>query len=183
MNNLNTTKNKVYTLSLVVLGLIVLWAGLFYMSFVEADKSGVSYRALEDFQKNKGQAVFLSKAFSQNKTKIDSINAYFVTDKNVLPFIEFLEGAAKNSNISLSVKSVSLDGKKNRTEDGGNIFSLRVEGSYSGTIQFLKIAENAPFLLFIESVVMQATETEEGGKSWVGDINISLTSLIKEDEN
>lgn len=181
MSNFSATKNKVIAWGILILVVLLAWSVLFYLASKEARETGVSQKSLLDFQEEKGQVVFLNRAVENNKQKTVAIDSYFVTDKNVLPFIQALESGARQTGVVLDVESVKL-----RDEDivgaEKSIFSLSISGSYPETVSFLKLIETMPFLSLVETVKMQSV-AREGGAGWISNIDVSLDSIIRENEN
>ncbi len=126
------------------LGLTVLAALFFVFSFWFMT-AGASREFL---QKNEELSVLTVKRASllQLKREHDSIDVLrnklestFVTQGNLVSFIEFMETVAKNTENSINISGVSTEGD---VKD----FKIILEGSYVRLVNFLAQLENSPYL-------------------------------------
>lgn len=110
---------------------------------------------LEFSQKNEELSLVTAKKtdllqLSRDREKIEflhqEIGNSFVSEENLVDFIEYLENTAESVSGSLAIGTIS-DGS-----DGERSFKTVFFGSYSGLINFLARLENSPYLLNIVRV-------------------------------
>lgn len=88
-----------------------------------------------------------------SKGKIASAEKFFVSEDEIVPFIEALEASARESDVQLAVATASLP-----TSSGANpSFNLKATGEFQDLFRYLLLLENFPHLIAIEKVSFTKT--------------------------
>lgn len=98
------------------------------------------------------------------------IKSVFVTEAEVVGFIENLEETARLSGAELEIQSASLPTK---AEEGGPVFSLNLSGSFSRVFKFFELLEKMKFQIKLEDVRANKNDKEN---MWEAQIRFKLLS-------
>lgn len=109
----------------------------------DLDQSRMRRAELEEKRAEARRAeIFLESA----QEKIAAVERYFVSESEIVSFIEELETTARGSSIELEVAAASvLSG-----QDTSPAFELNASGEFANLFRYLLLLENFPHLLSIE---------------------------------
>ncbi len=95
----------------------------------------------------------IKKDFKKLKPDLEKIDSLFVNSEAPIGLIEFLEKTAANSGVSIEIKPVSL--KESKEDPWDSIgFQITTISSSDNSLRFLEKLETAPYLIKIQSVVI-----------------------------
>lgn len=143
---------------LIVLGLVIIALCVFYFVFFMKIKSKNEHISLLEqdlsLQNKKQDYVFVMRKMVQNAdTQIRQINDSIIQQDGEVHFIETLESLARESGITISIDSISVENDPAFADS--EITSLKVkaktEGSWSGTYVFLTQLESMPYKIKIDN--------------------------------
>lgn len=98
---------------------------------------------------------------SQSQQKdVERIRNLFLDTDTPIAFLEFLEGRAQNSQVSLKITPVESLRKEEDVWDSID-FELAGKGTFPNALSFLKQIENGPYLFEFKNVVLQRLGTGE----------------------
>lgn len=158
-------------LVLAALNLILAGGWLFLYQQMQKTKGALTslkeeIAAAELKQKN---IKALDKLLDDIDTDRKKITGAFVDERQVIRFIEDLEGLADLNQVNLTIKTASLP---TRAEEGGPTFRFSVEGNFGSVFIFFAMLEKINYQITFEEVWF-AKETK---KQWIGEFNMKLLS-------
>ncbi len=174
------TKSKmIFNVVLLALGAVFyvgLWYGTNYVSGViakersKAIESGSSVSRLKDIES----------LLSKKTVEIEKVSGYFLTDDEVVGFLEELESLATRVGVDESTDLVSgagypgLDGAKWE----GLQVTLSANGSWTEIYQFLSLLERLPYradlIRAVVEKVSSPTPSEKARGDWKGSFTIKV---------
>lgn len=119
------------------------------------------------------------------KEDINIVNRYFVNQKNVVSFIENLEGISKKVKVDFKLGAVSVEEYKfsgNKTE---SFLSLQINafGQFKDLFVFIKALETLPVKMRLGNIRVSLVDTKIIGEQnlgpWKAEINMEVLSFIK----
>jgi len=107
----------------------------------------------------------------------EKLNNYFVTEDEIVVFIEQIESLGSFAGVSLELNAVDVV-----SDAGDDALSLKFTtyGSWEGTYYLLALIETLPYNIYIERVRVLREDSENKGSQWRGDFNIRLNSFINQ---
>ncbi len=156
-----TPRIKFITISLagiLINVLTVVAIGYFLYSPILTAYQGLqtSRRELASLEKRARLIKDLERTNTELKPEFDKISASFLTQNNVVAFLDMLRDIAAETHVEHSVVSGKL-AEANALEKGSN-FSVVLKGSFPNEYQFLKKIENAPFVIDIPEMSLGVTD-------------------------
>lgn len=110
--------------------------------------------------------------------EFDRLRALLVNEETPIPFIEFLEGSADQSGLSMVITPGTVN--KNKGDRHAALpFVLSLEGPYPGALVFLRRLEHAPFLLETEKVEMSEMTEAQRRRAGLGPGSVFLTVSLR----
>ena len=107
-----------------------------------------------------------------------ALESHFAQSENVVPFLDTLESLAQQAGGEAKVTAVDIPKDKEEL-----VVSLRVEGSFQSNYKFIKLLENSPYELEIESFDLSTGVSSEGAaiesSLWEGRFTLRLISFVK----
>lgn len=110
------------------------------------------------------------------------LEAHFARSSDVVPFLDTIEGLAREAGVSEDVSSVDISGDKQ-----GLMVVMEAKGSFTSLYKFLTLLENSPYELELTGVNLskeaQATSPDSPSKTlsdstWNATFRIKLLSFI-----
>lgn len=148
--NLKLGSSRVtFVLALLLLGGALAAGGVLLGRIAEArkelDQSRIKRAELEEKSGEARRAeIFLEGA----REKTNAIERYFVSESEIVSFIEELEAAARESGVTLKVAAVSVPAGPKTSP----AFELGASGEFASLFRYLLLLENFPHLLAVEKV-------------------------------
>lgn len=159
-------KNKIIRviiiLGLLLVALISLWLFLFVL--VKRDRQVIKEGREKAQQLTRGGDI----SFSLNREKVDKLSKYFLTDKEIVIFVEELEKIGQQTGIKLTLGQA--DNKATELK-----LNLSMAGTFSQTMKFLQSLENLPYASQVERL-----ELRERGGQWQ---SIFILRILKSKDN
>lgn len=145
-----------------------------YWYEVVAQESANAAQLAAEIQ-NKNQATLAAQAAQIALADLDAsegmVNAYFVSEAQVVPFLEDLQARGKEAGANVKVASVSTDKAGSRAILK---VSLQITGPFSSIMGTVGRIEYAPYAITTSSFsVSKLNNTED---SWIGTLNITVGS-------
>lgn len=132
----------------------------------------------EEIVKKNSELSTIKKTISATEEDRAKLLTYFVTDKSIVAFLEYLESLGDITDTDASIRAVDL-GK----DDNSVVVSISSTGSYSNLIRFSKLIENMPYRIEVQNFAFVArSSTSEDGldvSNWEVNITIKLISYMK----
>ena len=125
----------------------------------------------EEIVKKNSELSTIKKTISATEEDRAKLLTYFVTDKSIVAFLEYLESLGEITNTDASIKAVDLD------KDGNSVVvSIGSTGSYSDLVRFSKRIENMPYRIDVQSFafVSQSKTLEDGSEDSLWEVNITI---------
>lgn len=125
----------------------------------------------EEIVKKNSELSTIKKTISATEEDRAKLLTYFVTDKSIVAFLEYLESLGEITNTDASIKAVDLD------KDGNSVVvSIGSAGSYSDLVRFSKLIENMPYRIDVQSFafVSQSKTLEDGSEDSLWEVNITI---------
>jgi len=179
---LNTLRKKTkllfvtaVVLNIAVVGMVVL---TMYRIGEQETQIALLNGLIHEQQQSEEKLKSTRRLMVDTETERVKIDALFVSEDDIVGFIEKIESLGRHAGVSLELKSVD----DSKTED--NVLSLRftTNGNWESTFYFLALVESLPERIEVDGVNLRNTSRTEGGKttpSWFGDFSISLLSFLK----
>jgi len=177
------TKKKIILIS-VVSGIIGL-AFIFFLIYPLFRKIVKSSQDIVEIRKeivlSQGEAGGLSqikKDFGELKPDLEKISSLFVDSEAPVGLIEFLEKTAATSGVSIEIRPINL--KESKKDYWGFIgFQITTVGSSDNSLRFLEKLEVAPYLVEIQSIVInklteQDLESQKYKEYSLGNVILNL---------
>lgn len=101
------------------------------------------------------------------------INSVFFNSDTMVNFIEFLEGMARETGVSLEFTSITVN-EKTKT---GPLFRFQLSGGFSKVSRYFSLLENMPFPVIIKKAHIKSKD-----KGWVADFDVMLTTFVYKQE-
>ncbi len=132
----------------------------------------------EEIVKKNSELSTIKKTISATEEDRAKLLTYFVTDKGIVAFLEYLESLGEITNTDASIRAVDLD------KDGNFVtVSISSTGSYSNLVRFSKLIENMPYRIEVQNFAFVARESlaEDGSdiSNWEVNITIKLISYMQ----
>lgn len=132
----------------------------------------------EEIVKKNSELTTIKKTISATEEDRAKLLTYFVTDKGIVAFLEYLESLGDITDTDASIRAVDL-GK----DDNSVVVSISSTGSYSNLIRFSKLIENMPYRIEVQNLVFVARNSvaEDGSdvSNWEVNITIKLISYMQ----
>ena len=137
----------VSALALLALLSALLAGGAILERIARARKELIETRTARAELENRSAEIRRAEVFLEGaKGKTEAIERYFVSESEIVSFIEKLETAAGESGVELEVAAASvLPG-----QDTSPVFELHASGEFAGLFRYLLLLENFPHLLSVE---------------------------------
>lgn len=160
INKKNTAIISALIITNILLALV--WSYFYFKIKEGGDRILELRKEIQIIQKNKEENKSLEALIGNiegDKNKIDKI---FINEKEIINFIEEIEGLASQSNVSLDIISAKIPD-----------FNFNVNGNFDSIFKFLVSLENMPYRIVLNRVFLQKNE---GSGKWEIDFTILLTS-------
>lgn len=164
---------KILSTFLIFLALNLILAGGWLFLYQQMQKTKGALTSLKEEiaaaelkQKN---IKALGKLLDDIDTDRQKITDAFVNERQVVRFIEDLEGLANLNQVNLTIKTASLP---TRAEEGGPTFRFSAEGSFGSVFTFFKMLEKINYQITFEEVRF----SKETQKQWIGEFSAQLLS-------
>lgn len=174
-------QNKIYSTSTIfILTSLVLIVFLIYPIFkdiqkgfakIPVNKQKMAYiytesKELENFKKN----------LADYETNLKKADQSLLDAKNPIDFIKFLEKISSELNLDININLVSS--KKEEKSLNSN-FQIHVEGAFQDIIKFSQRLEAGPYLLKINSLLINKDKQDEKEKRFSGTVSaIFLVEVV-----
>lgn len=122
--------------------------------------------ALESEQKS---VLGLKKFLEETKEDKDKINKAFLSEEEIVKFIEELEKLSREENVEIKIQSAFISEKREENP----VFNFELNGNFENIFRIAALTENLPYQLEIEEVGLAR---EEKGKKWRGQFKIKILS-------
>lgn len=117
------------------------------------------------------------KIIEKEKTQLET---YFTQSSDIVPFLNTIEGLARQMGAKAEVVSVDI-----LKDNNGLMVGMKISGTFNGLYNFLTLLENSPYELeFVSMDIRRETEPDVSSKNiivpkWGGSLRIKLLSFIQ----
>lgn len=121
----------------------------------------------------------LDRSVRMVETEREQLDTHFAQSSDIVPFLDTIEGLAKEVGVKAEVTSVEI-----LTDHNGLMIGMQASGIFSGLYKFLTLLENSPYELeFVEMDMHRETEITEGKSAtlskWGAIFKIKLLSFME----
>jgi Tfp pilus assembly protein PilO len=175
LNNMkDLSRTKKILIVCILLNVLVFGAYAFLYIDIKSKNVRVSELLTEaenDMQKDASLRA-IKTSLNENKEFISQIDSYFVPKNGVPDFIDTLEKLGKESEIALSIGSVSVEEGKNKN-DFKDALHLHVDtiGSWQNIYYFLSVLESLPYRIQFDQVSVTLSAASESILFGVGPVS------------
>ncbi len=112
-------------------------------------------------EKKKGELTNIEKTYADTEPNWAKIEAIFVKAEEPVGFIDFLERAAQQLNLSIQISLANKETEKKPWP--GMYFQIKTAGSFSNFMKFLENLESAPYLIEVENMDIKGVSGTQAG--------------------
>ncbi len=168
-----TPKKLLISASLLVL---IALGGLGYVGYLVKKE----YKAWEDItnqlaiaNRKSDDISILKQNVEQSRDKLSQLDGFFVSNNNLVVFIESLERLGRDTGVDLTV---------NNAESGDKMrVSFRVQGSFSNIYAFTALLEKLHYQISVDTLNINVFNQGEGkAVAWTGDYTTTVLSYQKQ---
>lgn len=116
-------------------------------------------QVLADLEKRETSIRGINKEVEQRRADLARLDAAFLNPKEATPFVTLLEAIARQSNVSLSIKSAVIDTDIKQLKQG--MFDMTVGGPFANITAFIIQAENIPYFTDISTLTISSVSGEQ----------------------
>ena len=157
---------------IIIVGLnLVGLAGLIFLGRqLNHDVNQVVTAYQEFYTSARGQEdlLALTKILTETAGARATVGTAFLSDTELISFIERLEGLARTAGVILKLDEPKVTGGKIASLG----LSFQAMGSFTGLYHFLSLLENLPYRLDWQNIAWNF----DSGTTWSGDFNLTITS-------
>ena len=155
------------------LGMFVVYGFLSFLMIRNIDKAVLSSEEIADESRKEENLRLLKKSIDNTVEERANIATHFVSEDDIVPFIERVESLGALSHARVTLRSVSVEGEKNDMLK----LELSIVGSFSEVFHFLTLAEHLPFKVLFEKTNMLKLPKEKGENKWEAVATLDLLSF------
>ena len=112
-------------------------------------------------EKKKGGLTNVEKTYTDVEPNLTKIDAIFVNSEEPVGFIDFLERAAQQLDLSIQISLANKKTEKNPWP--GIYFQIKIAGSFSNFMKFLENLESAPYLIEVQNIDIKGVSGVQAG--------------------
>lgn len=112
----------------------------------------------------------LERSILEIEVERGELETHFAQSSNVVPFLDTIERLATNAGANSEVTSVDVSSEKSELE-----VALTAQGSFASIYKFIRLLENSPYEIEIDSFNVEKGTAGE----WAGSFTIRLLSFTK----
>jgi Tfp pilus assembly protein PilO len=105
------------------------------------------------------------------------INTFFLTEQEIVDFLEVIEGLREDTGASINVRSIGEGETLTNTLTKELHLNVTAEGSWEAVYHFLALLESLPYRIKLQQVQLSDSSTTTDEPSWSGVFNFSVTQL------
>lgn len=174
---LNTTEKMTVTLvifNLIVFGGLIFWH-VYIWNVADQIREQKSEIATDNSEMN--PLSLIKKDTEDTKAMIQIVDSLFVSESNVVEFIEVLESMADSTGAQLEIQVFDLVEATDKKEVQSEIrVGLQVFGAWQSVTQFVVMLEKNPFYIDFEEVRIESV-ANNGNQQWRA--TVSMRALAK----
>lgn len=136
---------------------------------------GTELLVLETKQQN---VKTLKKNLEQARAEREKLDRIFITEKNLVRFIEDLEAWAKEAGVAIKMEQALLPSSPG---EEGPLFQFRVTGEFPNLFRYQLLLENSSYLIISEKVRWEKLSREGAdarGPGWSTSYTLKVTSYL-----
>ena len=175
-------KNKFHTIIFIfsIVGLIIS-VGLFIYSFnvikSSANKTGEGLTKIDQVNQKNLELNTIKKTIIATEEDRNKLAAYFVSDKSIVGFLEYIESLGETTNTEASIEAVDIGVETNTL-----IVSVKTIGTFSSVMRYVDLVENMPYRIEINNFTLTTkdslSDTVLVVPEWEADITFKLISYL-----
>jgi hypothetical protein len=120
----------------------------------------------------KARASALANALTELAKNETSVQGYFVTESNIVPFLEFLQSTGTRLGATVKIPSV---GANTNVKQPALVISLQITGTFDAVMRTVGAIEFAPYAISVTSLLISQTG-ETATASWNASMSITVGS-------
>lgn len=151
---------------------------MLYVILSKSKSADSMYTEVYDFEKKSEQLISVRTALREAMPLVNGVERALVSEDYVSVFIDNLETLANDSDLRLSIGSLSIDQIPNVSSLKRMIVRLSVDGLWSDVVAFSSFLESMQYATSIESISFSRNPRAEGSDARVWNAMIDLVVFV-----